>query len=78
MELFIVRHGETLWNKDRRLQGSTDISLNDYGRELAVKTGQALKDVKIDKFCNKLALEIKSAKINTALNKTQQNKIIVL
>ena len=50
MELFIVRHGETLWNKDRRLQGSTDISLNDYGRELAVKTGQALKDVKIDKI----------------------------
>lgn len=50
MELFIVRHGETLWNKDRRLQGSTDISLSDKGRELAVKTGQALRDVTIDRI----------------------------
>ncbi len=48
MELFIVRHGETLWNKGRRLQGSTDICLSDKGRELAVKTGQALKNTAID------------------------------
>ncbi|MCM1272902.1 MAG: histidine phosphatase family protein [Clostridium sp.] len=48
MELYIVRHGQTLWNQGKRLQGSTDISLNDNGRELAIKTGQALADTTID------------------------------
>ena len=48
MEIYIVRHGETTWNKGKRLQGSKDIELNDYGRELAIKTGEGLKDTKID------------------------------
>lgn len=48
MEIYIVRHGETLWNKDKRLQGHTDIVLNDYGRKLARKTGDALMNTKID------------------------------
>lgn len=48
MEIYIIRHGETVWNKDKRIQGRADIELNDYGRELAVKTGQALRDVRID------------------------------
>ena len=48
MELYIVRHGETPWNKDKRLQGNVDIRLNDYGRELAVKTGEGLKNTPID------------------------------
>ena len=39
MELYIVRHGETLWNKEKRCQGTIDISLNENGRELARITG---------------------------------------
>lgn len=50
MEIYIVRHGETLWNRDKRLQGSTNIELSDYGRELAIKTGEALSDTRIDKI----------------------------
>lgn len=50
MEIYIVRHGETLWNKDKKLQGSTDIELSDYGRELAAKTGEALKNTQIDRI----------------------------
>lgn len=48
MEIYIVRHGETLWNKDKRLQGRTDIELSDYGRKLAIETGEALADTRID------------------------------
>ena len=50
MQIFIVRHGETPWNKEGKLQGATDIQLNDSGREVAIKTGLALKDVQIDKI----------------------------
>lgn len=48
MELYIVRHGETLWNKDKRLQGSTDIELAENGRRLAKETGENLMNTNID------------------------------
>ena len=39
-----IRHGETLWNVDSRIQGHLDISLNDTGRWQAERLGMALKD----------------------------------
>ena len=48
MELYIIRHGKTPWNVDRLLQGGTDIELNEDGRDLAIKTGEGLKDVDFD------------------------------
>lgn len=41
--LTLVRHGETDWNRDRRIQGSTDIALNDTGRAQAKDAGIALR-----------------------------------
>ena len=48
MRLYIVRHGETDWNRIHRVQGRTDIPLNDYGRHLARETAEGMKDVRID------------------------------
>lgn len=49
MLIYLMRHGETDWNKERRLQGQSDIPLNEYGIELAVKTAEGLKDVAFDR-----------------------------
>ncbi len=38
----LVRHGETDWNRAGRIQGSTDIPLNDLGRTQARETGRKL------------------------------------
>lgn len=50
MEIYIIRHGKTPWNVDRLLQGGTDVELNEDGRDLAIKTGQGLKDIHFDKI----------------------------
>ena len=42
--ILAIRHGETLWNVDSRIQGHLDIGLNDTGRWQAERLGLALKE----------------------------------
>lgn len=47
-ELLIIRHGQTAWNKMKRLQGHSDIPLNEKGILQAVALGEALKHETLD------------------------------
>lgn len=42
--LLVIRHGETAWNTEARIQGHIDIPLNDKGRWQAERLAQALVD----------------------------------
>lgn len=44
MELILIRHGETLWNKEGRIQGTSDIELSDAGMQQARLLALSLKD----------------------------------
>ena len=46
--MLAIRHGETAWNVDTRIQGQLDIPLNDTGRWQARRVALALADERID------------------------------
>ena len=50
MEIYIFRHGRTIWNASGLLQGSIDIELNEKGRELAGRTGEKIKEIHFDRI----------------------------
>lgn len=45
-QLVLVRHGESIWNKENRFTGWTDVDLSDRGIEEAHSAGRVLKDKK--------------------------------
>ncbi|MBB5392612.1 MULTISPECIES: histidine phosphatase family protein [unclassified Herbaspirillum] len=47
-EILLIRHGETDWNVDKRLQGHIDIPLNEAGRRQVLALGEVLADEGID------------------------------
>ena len=48
LTVYVVRHGQTDWNKDGRIQGGTDNPLNATGREQAATMARTLGDVRVD------------------------------
>lgn len=42
--ILAIRHGETTWNQDKRLQGHLDIPLNERGHWQAARAAAALRD----------------------------------
>ena len=48
MEIYIVRHGRTVWNKAGLIQGSSDVELLQEGIDMAIETGQGLAEVEFN------------------------------
>lgn len=48
MKLYLVRHGETVWNTQRRMQGITDVTLTHKGKQQTKKIAIQLKGIKFD------------------------------
>lgn len=46
--LYLVRHGQTVWNSSGRYQGRTDVPLSDLGLDQARQTALWFKDVPLD------------------------------
>ena len=53
MELHLIRHGETNWNKERRVQGQSDSHLTNLGTQQAKELGQRIAHLEFDKiYCS--------------------------
>jgi uncharacterized phosphatase len=49
-EIYLIRHGETEWNRLGRTQGGSDIPLNEQGRQQALETARALERIAMKKL----------------------------
>ncbi len=53
MELHLIRHGETNWNKERRVQGQSESQLTALGIQQAKQLGERIADIQFDKvYCS--------------------------
>jgi broad specificity phosphatase PhoE len=60
--IYVIRHGETDWNLQGRIQGNTDNSLNAKGREQAAAVASQLANISVDHiYSSGLARAIQTA-----------------
>jgi broad specificity phosphatase PhoE len=63
-QIYIFRHGVTDWNKQRRIQGFSDIPLNYEGRRQAEQLREKLRQIKFDRcISSNLQRAVQTAKI---------------
>ncbi|MBY0555505.1 histidine phosphatase family protein [bacterium] len=64
--IYVVRHGETDWNKNQRFQGQTDIKMNEAGREQALKLRPVMHRLQIESvYSSSLLRAYETAEIAT-------------
>lgn len=59
-----MRHGRTDWNDLRKIQGRTDIPLNEEGRKMAKEASEIYSGINIDRiYCSTLIRAIETAEL---------------
>ena len=77
--LILVRHGQSLWNKERRFTGWADIDLTDQGKSEAEQAGRLIKKLNIEfyaYFTSQLKRAINSLEIILKILDIQNAEII--
>ena len=77
--LILVRHGQSLWNKERRFTGWADIDLTEQGKSEAERAGQLIKELNIEfhaYFTSQLKRAINSLEIILKILGKQNVEII--
>ena len=77
--LILVRHGQSLWNKEKRFTGWADIDLTEQGKSEAVRAGQLIKKLNIEfhaYFTSQLKRAINSLEIILKILDKQNAEII--
>ena len=75
--LYIMRHGKTDWNEQHKLQGRTDIPLNENGIAMAKKAAEEYRDIHLDIcYCSPLKRAEQTARIVLSGRKTQVPVVI--
>jgi alpha-ribazole phosphatase len=78
VKLFLIRHGQTLWNREGRYQGDRDIDLTEEGIRQASLTAEYLSDVKFSGiYSSPLKRAADTANIINEKNKEKNLKIII-
>ena len=74
MKIHIIRHGQTDWNVKKKIQGQTDIELNETGKNQALKAKEIFNELDLDLIiCSPLTRTKQTAEI---LNEDRKIKII--
>lgn len=64
MKIYVVRHGQTEWNLEKKVQGRADKPLNEQGKIQAIETKNNLSNKSIDLIiCSPLIRAIETANI---------------
>lgn len=64
VDVYVMRHGLTDWNAERKIQGSTDIPLNDVGIQQAQETRKKLQNIS---FTRVLSSDLNRARLTAEI-----------
>ncbi|MED3552449.1 histidine phosphatase family protein [Cytobacillus praedii] len=71
LHLYIIRHGETEWNTEKRMQGRLDSDLTEKGKNDALLLGERLKDTVFERIISSPSKRT----IDTALHVCEKRQI---
>ena len=76
--LIAVRHGQSLWNLEKRFTGWVDVDLTQQGKLEATKSGELIKELglKIDNFFLIWSFSIKSILLNTTNSSLSKRSLL--